>query len=206
MKATGSIEATLPLIRAGLYAMLADRDRASPGDPSVTPQPFVTVSRQAGAGGRTFARSLVERLNGANPGDRPWAVWDRELVTKVAEEQLIPAELTERLERGHESRFERFVAPFLPRDDPSMFGEAEVYRRVAQTIRALARAGRAVVVGRGGVYATRDVPGGVHVRLVAPFERRAAHMAAVLDVTPSAAAAEIRRLDRERDTFHRRYG
>ena len=208
MKAAASIEATLPLIRAGLYAMLADEDRAPIGGAgaSATPRPFVTVSRQAGAGGRTFARSLAERLNSANPADRPWVVWDRELVTKVAQEQLIPAELTERLERRHDSRFEQLVAPFLPRDDPSMFGEAEVYRRVAQTIRALARAGRAVVVGRGGAYATRDLPGGVHVRLVAPFERRVAHMAAVLDGTPSAAAAEVRRLDRERDAIHRRYG
>src|SRR5688500_10565809 len=78
MKATGSIEATLPLIRAGLYAMLADEDRGAEGGAGtlVTPGPFVTVSRQAGAGGRTFAQSLAERLNAAGPVDRPWAVWD----------------------------------------------------------------------------------------------------------------------------------
>jgi len=75
----------------------------------------------------------------------------------------------------------------------------------ARTIRALATAGPTVIVGRGGVYATSDLPGGVHVRLVAPVESRVAHMAQQMNVPKETAAAEVRRLDRDREAFHRRY-
>ena len=39
-------------------------------------------------------------------------------------------------------------------------------------VRALAEVGRVIIVGRGGVFITRDLPGGIHVRLVAPREWR----------------------------------
>jgi hypothetical protein len=83
--------------------------------------------------------------------------------------------------------------------------EFQVYRRVAAAIRALAKAGRAIIVGRGGVYATSDLPGGIHLRLVVPTASRIAHMAAELKVSPEAAALQVRRLDRDRDAFHRRH-
>src|SRR5439155_5457825 len=46
--------------------------------------------------------------------------------------------------------------------------------RVFHALRALAGAGKAVILSRGGVCLTRDLPGGVHVRLTAgrPSRRR----------------------------------
>ena len=75
----------------------------------------------------------------------------------------------------------------------------------AQTVRALASAGRVVIVGRGGVYATADMPGGVHVRLIAPLEHRIRHMMRRNRLSPEQAAQYVSRYDREREVFHRRY-
>lgn len=202
MKSQETVMSLLASVRAALYA----QQQAGQAEPfAANATPFVTVSRQAGAGGRSFARLLTDRLNAVDPGERPWAAWDRELVEKVAADHHIPASLVEDVERRHRSPLEHLAVLFATGDDAAAMDEHRVYRRVAQTVRALARAGRAVIVGRGGVYATDDLPGGVHVRLVAPLEERVRHMARLLDVSQEEAAAEVQRRDHEREAFHRRY-
>ena len=174
MKRKDSLDTLLASIRAGLYLQQQRSDREARKGPI----PFITISRQAGAGGRTFARALADRLNEADPEQRPWSVWDRELVEKVAREEQIPVTLVEELEVGvsHRRAFQDFLASLSAKNDEDL-DEFQVYRRVAHTVRGLARAGRAIIVGRGGVYATVDLPTGVHVRLVAPLQDRVRHMA-----------------------------
>jgi cytidylate kinase len=203
MKRTDALNELLASIRAGLYLQ---QQRAG-GETRRTEPPFVTISRQAGAGGHTVARALADRLNALDPGELPWTVWDRELVEKVAREEHIPVALIESLELEGPRRnaFQDFLASLSAKNDAADLDEFQVFRRVAHTVRALARAGRAIIVGRGGVYATADLAGGAHVRLVAPLRDRVAHMARVLDLSEHAAAAEVRRRDRNRETFHRRY-
>src|SRR5689334_17419337 len=77
----------------GLSAMLGEelgrltpRRAADAGNPA----PFVTISRQAGAGGRTVAHALAKRLNERDPGELKWTVWDNELVERVAAEHHLP--------------------------------------------------------------------------------------------------------------------
>jgi hypothetical protein len=101
--------------------------------------------------------------------------------------------------------FQEFLDSLLTHKPEADLDEFQVYRVVARTIRALARAGRAIIVGRGGVYATGDLRGGVHLRLVAPLEDRIRHMAQLLHVPERQAAKEVERIDRHRETFHRRY-
>ena len=200
MRNRNMLDSLLASIQTGLYQQQQQSGRTS------RPVPFITISRQAGAGGRTLAGALADRLNEQDPGERPWTVWDRELVEKVAHDEHIPQALVESLERGGPKRgaFLEFLASLSARDDESL-DEFQVYRRAAHTIRGLARAGRAILVGRGGVYATGDLPGGVHLRLVAPFQDRVAHMAQMMNLSEAAAAREVRRIDACRDAFHRRY-
>ena len=196
---------TLASIRAALFWEQRQRQRSAESGQQPVPAPrFVTISRQAGVGGRSLAGLLAEKLNAINPAERPWAVWDRALVEKVAGEQHIPESLVESLEHPR-SWIGEFLAGLSLEGDPQELDEFQVFRRVATTVRGLARAGRAIIVGRGGVYATRDLPGGVHVRMVAPLEFRIANLARLLNVSESHAAREVQRLDGERQAFHRRY-
>jgi hypothetical protein len=168
------------------------------------PAPFVTISRQAGTGGRSLAGALVERLNRGRGGAPAWTAWDDELVTRVAQEHHLPVRLVEALEDGRHDWFrellESVAAPGGPGAD-----EFRVYRRVAATARALAEAGCVVVVGRGGVHLTRDLVGGVHVRLVAPWEYRVERLAQQYCIPEDVAVERLRVLDRNREAFHRRY-
>lgn len=166
------------------------------------PIPFVTISREGGAGGHSVGRCLVDRLNQLDPGEEPWRLWDRELVEKVAGEHHLSPESVATLGETHRTWFGEFVASLsqVPEDD-----EVKVYRRVAITIRTLAQRGRAVIVGRGGAYVTNKMPGGTHCRLLAPLNFRTATMARQLGISPEAALEHVRVLDRNRLAFLRRY-
>lgn len=59
------------------------------------------------------------------------------------------------------------------------------------TIRALAISGRAVIVGRGGVFLTAGMPGGIHLRIVAPVRHRITHMAERDGISQEAAAEKV---------------
>jgi len=168
------------------------------------PQPFITISRQAGSRGRPLADLLAARLNAADPSEHPWTVWDRELVERAIAEHHISAAAVESVERPRRW-WEELASNWSDRDHSAYLDEYQVYRRVAATIHALASQGRAIIVGRGGVYATGDLPRGLHLRVVAPFEARVQFVADLRKTSPETAAVEVRKVDHERDLFHRRF-
>jgi len=168
------------------------------------PQPFITISRQYGARGRSLAAALAERLNAIDPGEQPWTVWDRELVEKVVVERHISPHVIEAMEVPRHGWLYDIFTNLSSGEPGSHLGDREVFRKVAATARALAVTGRVILVGRGGVYATSDLPTGIHVRLIAPLDSRIAFMTGELKLSPRQAAAEVKRMDEFRDAFHRR--
>lgn len=158
--------------------------------------PFVTISRETGTGGSELARAVLGRLR-CPPAKEPWAIYSGNLIEEMLRAHNLP----------------RYLDRFLPEDRIS-FLEASVgelvglhpdlWDLVAKTnelMRRLARAGGAILLGRGANFATADVPRGVHVRLVASAEYRAARTAHALSMSPEAALAH----NALRDAARRRY-
>jgi cytidylate kinase len=72
----------------------------------------------------------------------------------------------------------------------------EAYLRLLQTILLeLSRQGKVLIVGRGAEALLRDHPTSVHVRLVAPLERRIRRVMALLQVDRAAALEAIEHAD-----------
>jgi len=181
-----------PFVRASAVPRSRDADR----DPLPRgSRPFVTILREAGAGGSTLAHALADALN-ERAGNGHWPAFDRELVEKVAEDHEISASLVE----GLEEKSHTWLDKLLVSGPSSEFG---VYRRVAATIRALAEVGSAVIVGRGGVFVTRDLPGGIHVRLVAPPDWRVRRVAATRGLSLREAERQVRETEELRAAFYR---
>ena len=197
-------ERVRPIMAAVRTATLPVSEPHAPQAPS--PLPFITISRQAGAGAWTLAQHLVDKLNALNPAADPhWTGWDRELVEKVAADHRIAAELIESLEDSTHSWLADLFTGMSYDDRPELVDEARVYHKVAATIRALAKVGHVVIVGRGGVCITRGMPGGIHIRLIAPMDHRVANMARQLNYTNTAAKAWVQQMDHNRAQFYRRY-
>ncbi|MGD1277695.1 MAG: cytidylate kinase-like family protein [Tepidisphaeraceae bacterium] len=188
-----------------VLAAIRSQPFVHPGSTAKSVAPFVTISRSAGAGGKQLAEALVDRLTAMDPAGQPWTSWDRELVEKVAADHGISRDLIESITEINRTWLDRFFDDIATNFASSHASEFKVYRRVASTIRALAQAGHVVVVGRGGVYITRDMPGGVHVRLVAPLEQRIANIAHRMGYSHEQAARYVRDTDRAREHFCREH-
>jgi len=129
--------------------------------------PFVTISRQAGAGGHTVAETLLRKLEEYSQLDNSWAGWqvfDQRLCELVLEKKDLKVSLDALLEERYQNQIGEFVLELFGRQSPQDL----VIKRVAETVRSLAMLGKAIIVGRAGAFVTRDLPVGVHIRLVAP--------------------------------------
>jgi len=175
--------------------LVSQKDRPSGARPH---QPFVTISRQAGAGAETVARLLADKLNAKSGKDeQPWTVFDKNLITKVLEDQNMPQEIARHVHEDKDTTLKALVGELLGMH-PSMW---TIFHHTSDTILKLARIGRCIIVGRGGNIITARLKGGLHVRLVAPESVRLAHLKSHLKLEDKAAEKYLH----DEDTGRRRY-
>lgn len=161
--------------------------------------PFVTISRESGSGGATFARAIAGRLTEEMPADSAWTVFDRNLVERMLESEHLSPGLARFLPEDRVSELNASIGELVGLH-PSIWS---LIQRSNVLMRQLARSGNAVLVGRGANCATEGISGGVHVRLVAPPEFRAHRMAAELGISAAEAAEHNIRTDTARRNYVR---
>ena len=160
--------------------------------------PFVTISREAGAGAETVARELAQKLNaGLAKDEQPWVVFDKNLIEKVLEDAELPREIAKHVEEDKDTTVQAIVGELLGLH-PSMW---TIFHHTSDTILKLARLGRCIIVGRGAEIITAKLKGGVHIRLVAPESVRLAHLEKHFGLDDKAAAKYLH----EHDEGRRRY-
>ncbi len=162
--------------------------------------PFITISQQAGAECFSLPQRVAQTLTAIDPTGGAWSHWDQELVEKVSQSQHIPAQLITSLELSGHSWIDDMLTGISGRTD-----EMVIFHAIKQVVRELAQGGRVVLVGHGSVYLTRDLPGGLHVRLIAPMAIRTRNVAARFQIPPEKAVRRMRRLDRQREAFFNRF-
>ena len=176
--------------------LVSQKDRAGAGHPAH--QPFVTISRQAGAGAETVAQLLAAKLNAkAGKDEQPWTVFDKNLISKVLEDQNLPQAIAKHVHEDKDTTMQALVGELLG-IHPSMW---TIFHHTSDTILKLARIGRAIIVGRGGNIITAKLKGGAHVRLVAPETVRLAHLETHFKLDDKAAQKYLH----DEDAGRRRY-
>jgi cytidylate kinase len=175
---------------------VSQKDRAPLASPAHLP--FVTLSRQAGAGAETVARLLAQKLNAQLPADaQPWAVFDKNLIGKVLEDADLPQEIGKHVREDKDTTVRALVGELLGLH-PSMW---TIFHHTSDTILKLARLGRCIIVGRGAEIITARLKSGIHARLVAPENLRVAHLEKHFGLEAEAAAKYLH----EHDEGRRRY-
>jgi cytidylate kinase len=133
--------------------------------------PFVTVSRQGGAGGHLLSYVILTEFlkhRDCRTLFEGWHVFDKELTELVARDPLLQSNIEGLVAEKYRSQFNDFVESLLT-------GRSEQYllqRATFKVVRMLALIGKVIIVGRGGALVTADLPQGVHIRLVAPEAHR----------------------------------
>ena len=114
------------------------------------PRPLaITISREAGAGGRTVAELLGLRLTAAEKtlAPSPWVVFDANLAKQVLEDHMLPANLEWFMtEDAQLLPVEAIVEEVLGLHPAGW----RLVQHTTQTILRLAGLGHTILVGRGG--------------------------------------------------------
>ncbi|MGD8414557.1 MAG: cytidylate kinase-like family protein [Candidatus Latescibacterota bacterium] len=175
------------------HSKLREKEEEKPRE-----RPFVTISREAGAGGHTVGQRVVELLN--KPARKaPWTLFDKQLVDLVIEKHNLPKNLSKYMNEAGVHAFEDFVAELV-----GLHPAADTFiRKTNETILALAKMGNAVIIGRGASYVTKGLPGGFHVRLVASKAKRLKWLMDHRKVDEKEAASLLKRTDEDRREYIR---
>jgi cytidylate kinase len=164
----------------------------------------ITISRELGSEGDKIAEMLCERLG--------FCRLDRAMVMQIADEAGIDVEAIEELERNV-TRRARLVSDemtSLYRKQSSAFEKPgaiddRTYKQVVrETFEEYARAGEALIVGRGGQMVLRDWPDALHVRVFAPEDVRVGRIMEREKVPPKQAGALVKRSDERKRQYIRR--
>jgi cytidylate kinase len=164
--------------------------------------PFVTISRQAGAGGHTLAEAVTAGTDRESYKDifMGWKIMDRELCEEVVRSQEFHTSMKSLLAEEYHSELEEFVKALVGQGD-----QYAMYKKMFWMIKSLARVGKIIFIGRAGNCVTAGQPGGIHVRLVAPLSVRTERMMKLFGVDERKAGKMIERQDRDRARLVKTY-
>ena len=159
-------------------------------------RPFVTISRQAGAGGHTLASALMQAMQEERdaPLFQGWQMFDRELCEQLMEDPKLRVSMQSLVSEEYRSQIEDTIFSLVGGESPQYV----VVKKLFEAIRTLATLGRVIIVGRAGMCVTRGLPDGVHIRLVAPEPTRVKRMRTLFEVTEREAREMVDRQDRDR--------
>ena len=156
-----------------------------------TEGPWITVSKQAGSGGRQIAARVAESLG--------WQAFDREMLRAIAEHSSHREVVLSRFDEHAIGAFDDYVGQFVVPGNPGRFA---YWRELVRTVWALARRGNVVLVGRGAHWVlAREF--GLSVRILAPAEYRAAAIARAEGLSKDEARRRMQRDDRQQARFVR---
>lgn len=166
-------------------------------------RPFVTISRQAGAGGHTLAKILIKKMD--QEPDKElfggWEMFDHKLVEMVADDP----DLTVSVEKLLGEEYHRTADDFFRQILTASTHQDIVADHIFRLVRVIAEVGKAVIVGRAGSEVTRDLGPSVSVRLVSSQEARVARMMELHEDTEKKALDAIDRHDGGRARLLKRH-
>lgn len=138
--------------------------------------PFVTLSREAGAGASSLARLIANRLNTQlEPGETLWRVFDGNLVEAMLRDLDYPPALARFLPEDSISEIDASIGEMVGLH-PNLW---ELVQHTNCLIRHLAGQGRCILIGRGANFVTAALPQGLHLRLTGQPSVRAQRMASL---------------------------
>ena len=151
----------------------------------------VTISRQYGAGGHTFAELLAAKLG------HEWRVWDKEIVDLIAENGSVRKDMVDALDERARTVMEHLINGLIA---TYPFTEEKYRNGLAQVLASIAHHGHQIIIGRGGNFILDEA---LNIRLIAAQEYRIETIARREGLSRVEAVAKINKVDAERSAFIR---
>ncbi|MBN1132502.1 MAG: cytidylate kinase-like family protein [Bacteroidales bacterium] len=168
----------------------------------IFPGPVITISREAGCPAKTIAADLEQSLNklkSTKAKPHPWRWLSKEMMQDFAKEFNVDySHIDDVFKFKKRSVLEDIL---LAQSTQYYTSDFKVRATIAKVIRTFANKGNAIIVGRGGVAITRDIPKSLHIQLEAPLEWRALRISEKYDVSIEHARQYTKQVDKKRIKF-----
>jgi cytidylate kinase len=169
---------------------------------NIYPGPVVTISRELGCPCKKIACELAEKLNkskSTNVKAHPWRWISKEIMMESAKE--LEADCSQ-IEHIFNYKTRGVLEDLLFAQSKDYYkSDLKIRTTIAKVIRNFANEGNAIIVGRGGVAITRDIPRSLHIFLEAPLEWRTMRTAEKHNMSINHARQLAISIDKKRGQF-----
>ena len=178
-------------------AVMEQKERSNPDKKSnSTSLPFITISRQKGAGALLTAKAIIEKLQQEKDADRyhDWQIIDKELCKEMLQHRGVQDSLQSLFSENYHSQINEFVQ--------GLFGTKQsqdtAILQQSRLIRSLASLGKVIIIGRAGSQVTKEIQHGLHLRLIGSEQQRITNILKVTDISEKQACDLMHEKDQER--------
>jgi cytidylate kinase len=162
--------------------------------------PVVTISREYGCPAKRLAGMLSSALNRIeleNYTKNHWTWIGKEILEESAKElNLKPNMIREVATKDMSGVVDDIVLSLSHKYYP---GDRKIKKTIGTVIREFAEEGHIIVVGRGGVSITHDIPASLHIKLQAPLEWRINDVSKRQMISLAEAKKKIETIDVQRE-------
>lgn len=169
--------------------------------------PVVTISREYGCPAKRLAGMLSSALNRIeleNYSKQHWQWIGKEILDESAKELNLKSKMIREVVNKEESSVvEDIVMSLSHKYYP---GDYKIKKTIGEVIRSFAEHGHVVIVGRGGVSITRDIPDSLHINIQAPLEWRINQVSKMYMISLTEARKKIQTIDAQRKVIREFFG
>ncbi|MBN1951120.1 MAG: cytidylate kinase-like family protein [Bacteroidales bacterium] len=167
------------------------------------PGPVITISRLYGCPAKKIARKLIadlaEKMMVKGESSAPWKLITKEIMSESARElDMDPSKIKYVFEYEQKGLIDDIFSAHLSKYYKS---DRKIRNTIGRVIRNIACEGNAVIVGRGGVAITRDIPLSLHINLEAPLEWRVLRISEKQNLSLEEAEKYAMDVDKKRKQF-----
>ena len=148
-------------------------DRITPGKPT---GPYISISRDFGCLANPIAERLARELSLRNKKkgiNRDWKWLNKQILEESAKAlELNPSKIKYIFQSQQKSIFDEIVSALSTRYYKS---DKKIRKTITEVIRAIAKTGDVIIVGRGGVAFGKDNPNSLHTPTTGAISREPPH-------------------------------
>jgi cytidylate kinase len=156
-------------------------------------EPFITVSRDPGSGGKPIAKLVAERLG--------YTFYDKRLLDEIAKSAQTRRDVLDNVDEKTRTLMDDLVHNVL---NPDYISERRYITHLCKVVLSLAHKGKSVILGRGSNFITPRAFG-LHVRVTAPYRICVARAVEFEKVPYKKARAIVGKVMAERAGFVKQY-